>query len=58
MNVEVEFSFYPLTEEYLEHPVHDFVKALEKHGCVVEIGPMSSIAKGDSVQVFDGLRVA
>jgi uncharacterized protein YqgV (UPF0045/DUF77 family) len=57
MNLEVEFSFYPLTEEYLEHPVHDFIEVLEKHGCVVEIGVMSSIVKGDSAQVFDALRI-
>lgn len=57
MNVEVEVSLYPLAEEYLEHPVHDFVELLEKHGCTVENGPMSSIVKGDSARVFEALRI-
>ena len=57
MNVEVEVSLYPLAEEYLEHPVHDFVDLLEKHGCTVENGPMSSIVKGDSARVFEALRI-
>jgi len=57
MNVELEVSLYPLTKEYLEHPVHDFVELLEKHGCTVENGPLSSIVKGESSSVFEALRL-
>ncbi|MBN2505757.1 MAG: thiamine-binding protein [Verrucomicrobia bacterium] len=57
MNVEAEISLYPLSEEHLEHPVHDFVEVLKTHGCSVEIGPMSSIVKGDSQAVFEALRI-
>jgi uncharacterized protein YqgV (UPF0045/DUF77 family) len=57
MTVEVEVSLYPLTDEYLEHPVHDFVELLQEHGCTVEITPMSSIVTGESSQVFEALRV-
>jgi len=57
MNVELEVSLYPLTEEQLEHPVQDFVDVLEEHGCTVDVGPMSSIVKGDSSDVFGALRV-
>ena len=57
MYLEVDVSLYPLAEEYLQHPVHDFVELLEKHGCEVENGPMSSIVKGESAQVFEALRI-
>ena len=57
MNVELEVSLYPLTEEFREHPVQDFVAVLEKHDCTVEHTPLSSIVKGDSVKVFEALRL-
>ena len=57
MNVETEVSLYPLTEINLEHPVHDFVRILNTHGCTVEVGPMSSIVKGESTRVFEALRI-
>lgn len=57
MNIEAEISFYPVVQERLVHPVHDFVEVLKKHGCAVEVGPMSSIVKGDSSSVFEALRI-
>ena len=57
MNIEVEASLYPLTEEFLEHPVKDFADILEKHGCEVEHTPLSSIVKGDSKKVFEAIRI-
>jgi uncharacterized protein YqgV (UPF0045/DUF77 family) len=57
MNVEAEVSLYPLTEINLEHPVHDFAQVLTTHGCTVQVGPMSSIVKGESTRVFEALRV-
>jgi uncharacterized protein YqgV (UPF0045/DUF77 family) len=56
MYIEADVSLYPLAEEYLKHPVHDFVEQIEKHGCSVENGPMSSIVKGESEQLFEALR--
>ena len=58
MDVEMEVSLYPLAEENLAHPVHDFTNLLQKHGCKVETGPMSSLVQGDSTQVFEALRIA
>jgi DNA-binding NtrC family response regulator len=55
MYVEADVNLYPLAGEYLQHPVHDFVKLLEKHGCLVENGPTSSIVKGESETVFEAL---
>jgi uncharacterized protein YqgV (UPF0045/DUF77 family) len=57
MNIELEISLYPLTEEFLEHPVKDFVDGLEERGCTVEHTPMSSIVKGESATVFEALRL-
>ena len=57
MKVEAEVSLYPLTEETLEHPVHDFSDVLKNHGCEVEVGPMSLIVKGESSQVFEAFRL-
>jgi uncharacterized protein YqgV (UPF0045/DUF77 family) len=57
MNVELEVSLYPLTEEYLVHPVHDFVELLEKKGCTVEHSPCSSIVTGESATVFEAVRL-
>ena len=57
MNIEADVSLYPLAEQYLQHPVHDFVELLEKRGCSVENGPTSSIVKGESEQVFEALRL-
>jgi len=56
MYLEADVSLYPLAEEHLQHPVHDFVELIEKHGCSVENGPMSSIVKGESEQLFEALR--
>lgn len=57
MSIETEVSLYPVAQERLVHPVHDFVEVLKTHGCTVEIGPMSSIVKGESSAVFEALRV-
>ncbi len=57
MNIEAEVSLYPLTETHLQHPVHDFDAVLKSHGCTVEMGPMSSIVKGESTAVFEALRI-
>lgn len=57
MKMEAEVSIYPLTENRIEHPVHEFVEVLRAHGCAVEIGPMSSIITGESSTVFEALRI-
>jgi len=57
MNVELEVSLYPLAEEFLEHPVKDFVAVLEQHGCTVEHTPLSTIVTGESKNVFEALRL-
>lgn len=57
MKVEVEVSLYPLAEEFLEHPVRDFADVLEKHGCTVEHGPMSSYVSGELSAVFEAVRM-
>lgn len=56
MTVEVEVSLYPLGEPHLSHPIQAFVKVLQEHGCEAEIGQMSTLVKGQSANVFEGLR--
>lgn len=57
MNVEMEVSLYPLTEETLEHPVRDFVDTLKTHGCEVDVCPLCTVVRGESAQVFEALRL-
>lgn len=56
MEVEAEVSLYPLGKRHLSRPIESFVRVLEEHGCEAEVGPMSTILKGDSVNVFEALR--
>lgn len=56
-DIEAEVSLYPLVEEYLEHPVQDFIELLKQHGCKVEEGPMSLVVEGGSSKVFEALRL-
>jgi len=57
MEVEAEVSLYPLGEPHLSNPIQAFVKVLRESGCAAETGPMSTLVKGDSKQVFDALRL-
>jgi len=56
MYVQADVSLYPLAEQHLMHPVHDFVELLEKNGCEVETGPAGSSVKGESDRVFGALQ--
>ena len=57
MEVAAEVSVYPVGEPHLVHPVQAFVSVLKEHGCEVEVGPMSTIVKGESSDIFEALRV-
>ena len=56
MRVEAEVSLYPLGEPHLSHPVQAFVGVVEDHHCEAEVGPMSTIVKGESADVFEAIR--
>jgi uncharacterized protein YqgV (UPF0045/DUF77 family) len=57
MDMELEVSLYPLKEESIEHTVKDFTDILKQQGCVVEHTPLSSVVRGDSVKLFEALRI-
>jgi uncharacterized protein YqgV (UPF0045/DUF77 family) len=58
MRVEAEVSVYPLGEEHLSPFIDSFVAVLRDNGCEPKTGPMSTLVKGDSEQVFGGLKAA
>jgi uncharacterized protein YqgV (UPF0045/DUF77 family) len=58
MRVEAEVSLYPLGQERLSPFIDSFVDVLRKHGCEADVGLMSTLVKGDTEQVFGGLRAA
>ena len=58
MTIQAEISFYPLGQRDLLPAIDAFVKKLRARGLQVEMGEMSSIVRGTSIEVFDGLREA
>ena len=58
MNVQAEVSLYPLHCSDLTEPIRQFVELLEDNQLKVEIGPMSTLVKGDSQVVFENLKKA
>lgn len=55
MNIQAEFSLYPLRTASLGEPVRSFLAKLESTGLKVQQGTMSSSVSGDADQVFSGL---
>ena len=45
MNVEMEVSLYPLAEEYLEYPVHDFVDLLKSVQCLPSVSHITELLR-------------
>jgi uncharacterized protein YqgV (UPF0045/DUF77 family) len=56
MRVEAEVSLYPLGTERLWPFIESFVGVLREHGCDADVGQMSTLVKGDTEQVFGGLK--
>ena len=57
MKIEADVSLYPLGEEEVIHPVHDFWEGLKKHGCTIEHCQASTLVAGESNQVFEAVRL-
>jgi uncharacterized protein YqgV (UPF0045/DUF77 family) len=58
MKIQAEVSLYPLRQNDLTKPIQQFVENLKNNNIKVKSGPMSSIIKGDSQIVFQGLQKA
>jgi len=56
MKVEAEVSLYPLTEENLEHPVHDFSEVLKSQECE-EMG-IEPVKNSESIYPAIGSRLS
>ncbi len=57
MEIQAEVSLYPLGESHLSGIIETFVEVVENHGCETEMGPMSTIVKGEASTVFEALRL-
>jgi len=58
MKVQAEISLYPLRRSELTRPIRQFIAVLENKELKVRSGPMSSLATGDSRDVFEALQKA
>jgi uncharacterized protein YqgV (UPF0045/DUF77 family) len=58
MTVSAQISVYPLRQEHLGPAIDAVRTALEGRGIEVEVGPMSTLATGETEDLFDALREA
>jgi len=58
MKIQAELSLYPLRQNDLTKPIHQFVENLKSDNLNVKIGSMSSVISGDSQIVFQSLQKA
>ena len=58
IHVTAQVSVYPLRQTSLGPAVEAVRGALDRQGLAPEVGPMSTLARGDSERVFAALREA
>jgi uncharacterized protein YqgV (UPF0045/DUF77 family) len=58
MQVTCQFSLYPLGTQRLDPPIAAALEAMRAHGLDPEIGPMSSLVRGQAQVVFAALADA
>lgn len=58
MRVQAEISFYPLKAQDVTREIITFVEALHAPGIEVELGPLSTLVRGESTAVFDAVKTA
>ena len=58
MKVQAELSLYPLRQNDLTKPIHQFIEKLEGDNLNVKTGSMSSIISGGSHEVFQSIEKA
>ncbi len=56
--ISAQIGVYPLRQERLGPAIDAVRRALEAHGLVPDVGPMSTRVVGDSAAVFGGIRDA
>lgn len=58
MTVSAQVSVYPLRQQHLGPAVEAVRRALEAEGLEPEVGPMSTLVRGDAERIFAALREA
>jgi uncharacterized protein YqgV (UPF0045/DUF77 family) len=58
MRVSAQISVYPLRQQQLAPAVEAVRLALETEGLEPEVGPMSTLVRGDADRIFSALREA
>lgn len=58
MRVQAEISFYPLKAQDVTREILAFVEALRAPGVEVELGPLSTLVRGESTAVFEAVKAA
>ncbi len=58
MTTSAQVSVYPLRQEHLGPAVKSVRSALEEHGLIPQVGPMSTIVTGESGVIFAALAEA
>lgn len=55
MNISVQISYYPLSHNF-NQVITDFLQVLEQKNIRTEVGPMSTVIKGNYDEVMDTLK--
>lgn len=58
MTISAQVSVYPLRQERLGPAVESIRRALEEHGLIPQVGPMSTTVTGESGTIFAALAEA
>jgi uncharacterized protein YqgV (UPF0045/DUF77 family) len=58
MSVSAQISVYPLRQRHLGPAIDAVRLALESEGLEPELGPMSTLVRGDADRIFAALREA
>ncbi len=54
MNIKVEISYYPLTENFIP-PIKEFIEKLKEEDFTVKVGELSTLIIGDYDKVMNAL---
>lgn len=58
MTISAELSLYPLGEAGIGQIIHSFIYELEKYDIQLQMGQMSTIISGESMEVFAAIEKA
>ena len=56
MRLSAQISLYPLRQDHIGPAVECVRRVLEEHGLEPDVGPMSTLVRGESQALFDAIR--